>query len=307
MKEGRKCMSTNPMFLGDFEEADNLFADNDVVREYKEHFVAFLDILGFKHTIQNYQCNDIYKILKEITSEMRGPKPRWSGIVIEAYEHIHYRILSDSIILFVEATIEDSFPALIDVCTDLQIRLASLDEPVLLRGGISKGGLYYEMDMIYGIGLTKAYYLESNLAKYPRIVLLGETWNAGLNTVKYIYNIKMNYVGIDKEEDELYFIDFLRAKCQSVIKQKEYYDRLISKCKQYIDSSVDASLREKYIWLNNRIKRSISKDDLLQEAYNKEKGEDGMRGFMEWMDLIREKKNMIANKEFMVEQEIDNE
>ena len=131
-------MSINPMFLGDFEEADKLFEDNDVVREYKEHFVAFLDILGFKYTIQNCQCNEIYKILKEITTEMKGPKPRWSGIVVDAYEHIHYRILSDSIILFIEATIEDSFPAIIDVCTNLQIRLASLEDPVLLRGGISK-------------------------------------------------------------------------------------------------------------------------------------------------------------------------
>ncbi len=302
-------MSINSVFLGDFEEADNLFADKDVVREYKEHFVAFLDILGFKHTIQNYQCNEIYKILKEIKSEMRGPKPIWSGIVVDAYEHIHYRILSDSIILFIEATIEDSFPALIDVCKNLQIRLASLEEPVLLRGGISKGDLYYEMDMIYGTGLTKAYYLESNLAKYPRIVFLGETWNAGLDTVKYIYIIKMNYVGIDKEEDEIYFIDYLRTRDQSVKKQKEYYDKLLSKCKQYIDSSVDASLREKYIWLNNRIKKIILKNDLLQEAYNKEKEEDGIHGFMEWLNLIREKKNSVAElgQDSVEVQEIDNE
>lgn len=290
-------MSINPIFLGDFEEADNLFADKDGVREYKEHFVAFLDILGFKHTIQNCQCSEIYKILNEIRLEMIGPKPKWSGIVIDAYEHIHYRILSDSIILFVEATIEDSFPALIDVCLNLQIRLASLDEPVLLRGGISKGDLYYEMDMIYGTGLTKAYYLESNVAKYPRIVFLGETWNAGLDTVKYIYIIKTNYTGISKDEDEIYFIDYLRARVQSVKKQKEYYDKLLSKCKQYIDSSVDASLREKYIWLNNRIKRSILEDKLLQEAYDKEKEEDGMSGFIEWLNLIREKKKQISEQD----------
>lgn len=295
--ERREKMSINPVFLGNFEEADNLLVDKDRGREYKEHFVAFLDILGFKHTIENCKCNEIYKILDEIRSEMRGPKPMWSGIVIDAYKHIHYRILSDSIILFIETTIEDSFPALIDVCTNLQTRLASLDEPVLLRGGISKGDLYYEMDMIYGTGLTKAYHLESNMAKYPRIVFLGETWNAGLDTVKYMYIIKMNYVGIDKEEDEIYFIDYLRARRQSVTKQKEYYDKLLSKCKQYIDSSVDASLREKYIWLNNRIKRSILTDDILKETYSKEKEEDGMQGLIEWLNSIREKKKQIAEQD----------
>lgn len=138
---------------------------------------------------------------------------------------------------------------------------------------------------------------------------MGETWNAGLDTVKYIYIIKMNYVGIDKEDDEIYFIDYLRAKGKCVKKQKEYYDKLLSKCKKYIDSSVDASLREKYIWLNNRIKRSISKDDLLQEEYNKEKKEDGMNGFIEWLELVREKKKQMTELEndFGEIQDIDSE
>lgn len=92
-------------------------------------------------------------------------------------------------------------------------------------------------------------------------------------------------------------------------KQKEYYDKLLSKCKKYIDSSVDASLREKYIWLNNRIKRSISKDDLLQEEYNKEKKEDGMNGFIEWLELVREKKKQMTELEndFGEIQDIDSE
>ena len=76
-------MSTNPMFLGDFEEADNLFADNDVVREYKEHFVAFLDILGFKHTIQNKDLGTIGII---------GPKRMNYSKVISVMKYISKKL-----------------------------------------------------------------------------------------------------------------------------------------------------------------------------------------------------------------------
>ena len=115
--------------------------------EYKEHFVAFLDILGFKSMINNFECGAIYDIFAAIHKRSKAFM-NYNGVQIGAYEHIHHKILSDSVILYIDASIEDSFPALLDICARLQISLADRDIPILMRGGISKGSLYVENDII---------------------------------------------------------------------------------------------------------------------------------------------------------------
>jgi len=42
---------------------------------------------------------------------------------------------------------------------------------ILTRGGITSGLLYHNSQVVLGRGLIDAYYLESKLAKYPRIVI----------------------------------------------------------------------------------------------------------------------------------------
>ncbi len=282
-------MSLNPIFLGDFEDDDLFFDVENIDREYREHFVAFLDILGFKSLIQSSQCKEILSILRLVREKTRPYKCSWNGMDIEAYEHIHYRILSDSIILFIEADIDDSFAALLDVCEKLQIALASLDNPILLRGGISKGNLYYEMDIIYGGGLTAAYLLESNLAKYPRIVFLGETLKAGIDVMKYMNHIKINYAGIQKDVDGVYFIDYFAGYSAFGRKKKEYFDKLIKECVSVLDKSIDVSVRDKYSWMMNKINNAIIRDESLRERYDKEKEE---REFNSSMEFIRELKEI---------------
>lgn len=279
-------MSLNPLFLGEL-DSDYDFMFDDSKREYKEHFIAFLDVLGFKKMIMTDDCNELYSIMKEVKLTACNYKCSWGGIDIAAFQHIHYRILSDSIILFVEADIDDSFAALVHVCKELQVKLASLDKTVLLRGGISKGKLYYEMDIIYGSGLTEAYFLESSLAKYPRIVFLGETFKAGIKVSKYMYHIKMNYVGIKQDVDEVYYINYLGGYSELWKKKKEYFDKLINTCENVFDSCLDVSVREKYVWLNNKIKLAIDEDNYIKEMYDKEKEEKDKLGFDEFMKDLK--------------------
>lgn len=241
------------------------------MRQYREHFVAFLDILGFKAFIDHATCETIYQIFETIHARSRSSM-NYNGFQIQAFEAMQHKILSDSVIIFVDAEIEDSFPALLTVCTQLQRALANRDDPILLRGGIAKGSLYYEDDIIYGQGLTKAYLLESNLAKYPRVIFTGDTLEAGRKITKYMFPaVEGLFPGFAEDKDGLYIIDYLPGNYPGKLEEmKAYSDKLIRKCETMLNSLTDASLREKYLWLRRQIDESISHASQLQELYTQE-------------------------------------
>ena len=182
-------------------KANLYFAGGKIeVREYREHFVAFLDILGFKAFIDHEACETIYQIFEIIHARSKSAL-NYNGFQIQAFEKIQHKILSDSVLIFIDAEIEDSFPTLLMICTQLQRALANREDPILLRGGIAKGSLYYEDDIIYGQGLTRAYLLESNLAKYPRVIFTGETLEAGRKSTKYMFP-ELDGLGLGFVEDK---------------------------------------------------------------------------------------------------------
>lgn len=253
-------------------KANLYFAGGKIeVREYREHFVAFLDILGFKAFIDHEACETIYQIFEIIHARSKSAL-NYNGFQIQAFEKIQHKILSDSVLIFIDAEIEDSFPTLLMICTQLQRALANREDPILLRGGIAKGSLYYEDDIIYGQGLTRAYLLESNLAKYPRVIFTGETLEAGRKSTKYMFpELDGLGLGFVEDKDGLYIIDYLPGKYPGTLEDKKAYgDRLIRKCEIMLNRLTDASLREKYLWLRNQINESLSHMPQLRELYNQE-------------------------------------
>lgn len=265
------------------------------MREYREHFVAFMDILGFKAFIDHETCETIYQIFETIHARSKSSL-NYNGVQIQAFEAIQHKILSDSVIVFIDAEIEDSFPALLTVCTQLQRALANRDDPILLRGGIAKGSLYYEDDIIYGQGLTKAYLLESNLAKYPRVIFTGDTLEAGRKVTKYMFpELDGLFPGFAKDKDGLYIIDYLPGNYPGKLEEmKAYGDKLIRKCEVMLNGLTDAALREKYLWLRNQIDESLSHMSQLKELYNldaKEKLEKETEQFNARFDIYRKQEN----------------
>jgi hypothetical protein len=241
------------------------------VRTYKECFVAFMDILGFKQQIISSNCETIFQIFSELHLRTKASM-NYNGVQIHAYEHIHHNILSDSVIVYIDAETDDSFAALLDVCERLQYFLANREEPILLRGGITKGTLYYENDIIFGQGLTDAYLLENNHAKYPRIIFTGDTLEAGRQVSKYMFpeldELAPAYI---KDDDHFYFLSCInRTDNMKIDVAKQYFDRLIRLCDYMLNKAVDSSLRDKYIWLKKQIDKSIERYINLRNLYRQE-------------------------------------
>ena len=126
---------------------------------------------------------------------------------MEAFHHVKHYIMSDSIVLYIRADIEEAFLALIGTCLTLQSSLLYRDNPILVRGEIAKGPLFVDDRIIFGKGLSDAYQIENGVSIYPRIVfnkeLLHYVKTNNQNSKRQFWEGMM----LKLDEDELLFVN----------------------------------------------------------------------------------------------------
>lgn len=248
------------------EKQINIREDNKV-KKYQEYYVAFLDILGFKALLKDRTCEEIYSIFEILHQNARG-KLNLNGVDIQAYKHIHHIILSDSIIIYIKANKPDAFAALVHICNKLQYSLANRDKPILLRGAIAIGDLYHKKDVIYGSGLSSAYSLESNLAKYPRIIFTGDVLERGLENTTYMFPYMEGFTNLyQKDKDSLYFVNYFSPDFWDTNILIKYYDSLNNICNEQLNQAIEEGLRNKYIWLKKKVDKAIKMYPDVEKYY----------------------------------------
>ncbi|HEX7673139.1 MAG TPA: hypothetical protein VF412_03160 [Bdellovibrio sp.] len=141
---------------------------------YKEHIVAFLDILGFSAICLKSETDDEAKvILQDIFRICHSIPAEFESIT--GKKKIKSMIVSDSIVLSLE--LENDSPTLDELanfflaCGKFQYYLGR--NGIWLRGGISIGALDVDhgQKQVVGPALVRAVNLEKKSAKYPRIVI----------------------------------------------------------------------------------------------------------------------------------------
>lgn len=147
--------------------------DRSAIRviEYKESFVAFLDVLGFKQMIQSKNKTKINKYFGVVNSAIKYlneiPTKRGIGSIV----------ISDSVILTVpcnDDTDAEKVEKLRHLCVAVGLIQQNLAvEGIWLRGAISCGDTYFSSteNQIVGPAYINAYLLEEQLAVNPRVIL----------------------------------------------------------------------------------------------------------------------------------------
>jgi hypothetical protein len=191
---------------------------NDVLVETDNRIVAFIDILGFKEMINNYDENkksstllqDLNTTLKEvIDSTVKIWNSKESNYNFVGFD---YKIFSDNICLSVpffdsKTDFELNLGIVLNIVKNFQFQM--LSKNYLIRGGISIGSYYSNDHLIFSGGLVDAYTLESKHANYPR-VLIDEKIISKLSTTSN--NKVLNNTIIFSKADQLYFVNpFLNA------------------------------------------------------------------------------------------------
>jgi len=149
----------------------------------QEHFVAFLDLLGFRDKVEGADGDaqqQMLNLLRKLASLRQGDELRYeppkifikpaittfSDSVIISYQLDKMRIESGfdegkvaNLILF-------NFKLLLT-----RITSAALSFGFLVRGGVAVGNLYHAENIVFGKAFLEAYSIESKIAIYPRVVI----------------------------------------------------------------------------------------------------------------------------------------
>ena len=157
--------------------------------KYEKRLVAFIDILGFKEIVKQSE-KDISKIelINSVLDYFKTweTKGKWDLRLVEIEEDAQKRgienfdirgktnitAFSDSIVVSVKVDNNINEMASTLIINLAYIGAILLEKGILLRGGLTVGNLIHiENGTVFGQGLIDSYKLESNSAKYPRIIL----------------------------------------------------------------------------------------------------------------------------------------
>ena len=152
----------------------------------------------------------------------------------------------------------DSLFCLLACCTFFQATLLRRSTPILVRGAIVLGDIYAQGDIIFGPGLTQAYLLEENSAKYPRILITKETLDSSFDNIS-CSSFKNN---IDEivfcDNDKYYASNWMNTMFSftssndndsPIIRMKKLSEHV-----QFIlNCTTDFSIREKYLYLDEKL------------------------------------------------------
>ena len=162
--------------------------DDSKIR-YEKRLVAFIDILGFKEIVKQSE-KDISKIelIYSVLDYLKNweVQEKWDLRLVEIEEDAQKRgienfdirgktnitAFSDSIVVSVKVDNNINEMASTLIINLAYIGAILLEKGILFRGGLTVGNLIHiENGTVFGQGLIDSYKLESNNAKYPRIVL----------------------------------------------------------------------------------------------------------------------------------------
>lgn len=220
------------------------------MREYTDCYVAFMDLLGFKAILgnKNISCEDIALIFDEIKKQYYV---RRNEIPMVNPDDINFKVMSDSVCVYIDSSIKNSFLVLIFICTYFQVRLLRLSPPILVRGGISKGSMYSNEDVTFGPGMSDAYILENDLAKYPRIII---PMNVVDDYIQIVDFSKRSLISnfLFKDFDSFYTINYFELYTAWGYKTNDG-EQLKNMIYNTLCTSKDLGVREKYLYLQSHI------------------------------------------------------
>ena len=230
-------------------------------RQYSEHVVTFIDILGFKELVKRESAESIGNMLGRLekvtdsgeyerlvmgrrTIAFSDAIVRASALQTPSGDAARYGILFHELLNLVHAQV------------DLIVY-----HGVFLRGAVSIGLAFQEGTVIYGEGVIRAYETESELAIFPRIIIDPEVFRQYAvegNLLKAHHHTvaqDSEYVGelVREDADGVWFVDYLKA-VEPELKNDADYPRVLT---AHRDAIIRASrgqgelnrVSQKYNWL----------------------------------------------------------
>ena len=149
----------------------------------------------------------------------------------------------------------------------MQARLV-IDEGILIRGAVTIGEVVKSWGQLYGPGVVRAYELERDHAKYPRIIIDDRIFEALRGLVgAWLHDERTNRRALQlltrRDTDRRRFVDYLRA-VESELDDPAYYRVCLDRHHEVIRKgfqrySRDRGIRTKYEWLKRYHEATIAR------------------------------------------------
>lgn len=223
--------------------------------QYKQYYVAFLDILGFKELVNSpyTTCQNIHKIYTAFGDMQRV----YFGEEYGETQDVKMKVMSDSICLYIEVDKPNALYSLLAFCMAFQYDLLTLSPSIFIRGGITSGNMYVKDDIIFGPALTEAYLLEENNSKVPRIIIRKSTLDQG--AAKADSDKKENvYFATFLDDDAFYTVNYFLLLCDKN-RNTKVLNRVQETVSRFLDTAIDESIRQKYLYIDGKINKFLSK------------------------------------------------
>lgn len=200
--------------------------------EFKQHFVAFLDILGFSDMVTSDVEGDDQKNLNKLYKCHQSLSQIF-------HEHADCSIIqfSDSVVIS-KPYDSGNFEWFVERVAQYQRML--IDEKLLCRGGIAVNKHYSNNNFTFSSGLISAYKIESKLARYPRVVVSQDVIDLVFPEKKTVPRYLV------KEDDGLFFVDYLGVTAK---RRPAFLKQCVAAVVEEMSGHIEASVREKGRWL----------------------------------------------------------
>jgi hypothetical protein len=146
-------------------ELDDLLKLLSEDQKYRQRYVAFVDILGWSELMEQLERSPalvdfLHQLLSTVHKKPKGSR-RWRG-------GLKSQSISDAVAISADIS-NDGLRILFNSLQDLALSL--LEKGYFVRGAVVRGRIYQDERVVFGKGLVEAYRLESQIAKYPRILV----------------------------------------------------------------------------------------------------------------------------------------
>jgi hypothetical protein len=237
--------------------------------KYKVAIVSYLDILGFKNIVGTRSAGEISRIIrvfKEATQPDRFiPKPRL--VTNEDFANF-----SDLMIISTPLENRSAPPRGLLFSHLLHLvraqTILTCDEHIVIRGGVTIGKIVRSWGQLYGPAIVRAYDLESEVAKNPRIVVGREVLkeirsNPGL----WVHDLETDYQAVRgllrQDSDREYFVDYLRVIFNELDNPETEYPQILDGHRALIDERLrqyagNEKILGKYQWLDRYHAETLS-------------------------------------------------
>ncbi|HEU4560459.1 MAG TPA: hypothetical protein VFS20_21595 [Longimicrobium sp.] len=228
--------------------------DTGAAMSYEHAVVSFVDILGFKALVETRAAKEINQILSRLETTAQP------FMMAGEEKPIVFMNFSDTVVRISPLSSKSNRELILKVSTEMMDLASSqallAQRGVLLRGGMTVGEIAYADRRIFGPAMNRAYQLESEHARFPRIVLdpsLSQRLRRVLEDFGDERPIEeyylQQYAGRDSD---LYFIDYVGGVCEEEADSEEAYHFLRNHAhvvRRGLETHTHPRTIEKYEWL----------------------------------------------------------